>query len=261
MRLGFMRPEPYVEESEEKCEAIDVDTVAAPSMRFEPVRDEIERFVQGVRTGDLDAVLFTSRTTVKVLTQEAPEVHRFNDADVDVVAIGGKTRDELETRGVEVDEVPERSDSVGVENLLQRKKGWGTVYLPRSEASESFLPNLSTEKDVQQFCVYRPRYLESSLDAKFLINLVQYNFIDAYLFTSPSNVDYFLNVAEETVENIGLVQAFNNDGPVVTAIGPTTEKYLEDVGIEVDAKPETPGFVEAVEAAEKEYLSRKEGQR
>ena len=137
-----------------------------------------------------------------------------------IACVGGKTAELLEALGHSVDFVGAKSGEPML--VAEEFKGWlaeRRVLFPISDRS---LKTISSAIDVD----YKEEVVVYSTEVKGKVIPP----CDAYVFTSPSNVDGFL------MENV--LPA----GTKVIAWGKSTEKVLEECGVEVWKTLEKSGF-------------------
>lgn len=192
---------------------------------------------------DADYTVLTSVTGVRLVCRV------LEDADTSVCAIGPKTRDALEERGVKVDIVPDEYTSEGLVKTLRRRAEGARVEVARSDhGSDVLIDGLNDAgayvHETILYELYRPENggVETAKE-------VRDGELEAVLFTSSLTVEHLLeafkeeDVEPETLEDV-----------VVGAIGEPTSETAENNGIDVDFVPEKETFEGLVEELE-DYLS------
>jgi uroporphyrinogen-III synthase len=145
------------------------------------------------------------------------------DSAVKVAAIGPKTAQSLENRGVKPDFVPDEyvAEAIlpGLGDLLGR---W--VLLPRAEIARKALPDAIVEAGgvAHEIAVYQT--IPAAIDPEGLAALK--SGVDAVTFTSPSTVQNFV----EIVRQAGLDPLDLPGNPQIACIGPITEKAAREAG-------------------------------
>jgi uroporphyrinogen-III synthase len=142
---------------------------------------------------------------------------------VRVAAIGPKTAQSLEARGVTPDFVPDEYVAEAILPGLGDLRGrW--VLLPRAEIARKALPEaiLQAGGVVHEIAVYQT--LPAEPDPNGLAALK--SGVDAVTFTSPSTVENFV----EIVRRVGLDPLNLPGNPKIACIGPITQKAAEEAG-------------------------------
>ncbi|MDY6764783.1 MAG: uroporphyrinogen-III synthase [Halobacteria archaeon] len=184
---------------------------------------------------DADYVVFTSVTGVKFGVSEE-NIKGLRETQV--CAIGPKTRDALESRGVSVSLIPEDYTSEGLVEALS-----GSVYAKKVEVARSdhgspeLIEGLNDAGAfVHETVLYHLMKPEEG-GQKTVEGLINGD-IDAVLFTSSLTVEHLVDAAggnrEELVEALSRIR--------VGAIGEPTRRTAEGLGIEVDFVPESETF-------------------
>lgn len=149
----------------------------------------------------------------------------------EVIAVGPKTKQELERRGVRVGMMPRAFSSVGlVEMLSSSKKSQKgkKIIIPRSaEAGDYAAKALSdTGMTVDEMFMYRVRPARVTQTWKKFYRMLLDKKIDVLVFTSASNVRSFF----EIIDKLGGKTRIDRLVQVVS-IGPFTSAELEKRGI------------------------------
>ena len=148
-----------------------------------------------------------------------------------VIAIGPKTKRELERRGVRVAAMPTSFSSVGlVELLKQLSTSQGhqeskKIIIPRSaEAGDYFSKTLKESgMIVDEVFLYTVRTAKITLAWKNFFTMLIERKIDAIVFTSASNVRSFFEIAETFDNHMQINRLVQR----VVSIGPLTSAELE----------------------------------
>jgi uroporphyrinogen-III synthase len=147
-----------------------------------------------------------------------------------VIAVGPKTKQSLEERGIKVGLMLEKFSSFGLVDLMSGIGPSGKkIIIPRSAAASDFatqaLIRLGMEVDEILLYTVRTRAIEPIW--KEFCDLLSKRRVDAVIFTSASNVNSFFEIMEKLSKD-GL--RLDNVTKVVS-IGPFTTKALRDRGI------------------------------
>ncbi|MDT3699634.1 MAG: uroporphyrinogen-III C-methyltransferase [Thermincola sp.] len=163
---------------------------------------------------------------------------------VKIVAIGPKTREEIENYGIFCEFVPEEFVAESIIDVfkgedLQGKK----VLLPRADIARKVLPDAlrSMGAFVNEITAYKTVMGEGNTEE--LIKLLEEKKIHVLTFTSSSTVKNFVKkIGPENVERL-------LDGVIVASIGPITSASAGELGLRVDvqaAQYTIDGLIQAV---------------
>lgn len=243
--IAITRPKKQARELAELVSRLGGKPYVVPTVEIKPLRDRrlITEFINKVLSGRVDAVIFMSVNGVTSLIdslEKTEQKDRFlkelNKATI--VAVGPKTEGELGNHGIEVNLVPLQHSSEGIVESLKKIHLQGkTVAALRSSSANTYLRQ-ELEKmgaNVLEFPVYEsvPPSDESNV-LTFLNDLFEGK-IDAVTFTSSSTAQNLFKIAGEHV----LAEKFRDclGKRVVAAIGTTTQRSLEELGVKVDVVP------------------------
>lgn len=175
-------------------------------------------------------IIFTSVNGVKSFFKRMFELGRdIRDLkDINLCAIGPKTREELESYGLKVDYVPGeyRAEEI-VEGLKDRLKTGESVLLPRADIARKVLPEALAGLGARVEEVVAYRTVEGGGNAGQIRDLLREGAIHIVTFTSSSTVRNFARLLGET-ELPGLLK-----GVTVACIGPITSETARGLGISV----------------------------
>ncbi|MDO9131088.1 MAG: uroporphyrinogen-III synthase [Anaerolineales bacterium] len=164
---------------------------------------------------------------------------------VRVAAIGPKTAEALQSRGVTPDFVPEEYVAEAILPGLGDLRGkW--VLLPRAEIARKALPETIAKAGgiAHEIAVYQTLPAMPDPDGLAAIRAG----VDWLTFTSPSTVHNFVEIVRRaSLEPLGLPAA-----PKVACIGPITESAAREEGFKVDLVAEqytTEGLIRAMRGA------------
>ncbi len=241
--IAITRPEKQADELADMINRFGGRPYKIPTIVIKPsLRDDlIKQFIEKIRDEKVDFLIFTSVNGVKILIDYLKPNLEFRKKieKTTIIAIGPKTKKELEEYKIKVDIVPKSFSSEGIIKELKkfdvRNK---TVIIPRSiEGSEYLIEELqSLGAKVAEIPIYEcivPS--DHSRISVFIKDLIQKK-IDVITFTSPSTVQYLFKLSARFISNGDLRKLLN--GIVVVAIGPITNGALEELGINTDLMPD-----------------------
>ncbi|UMZ73205.1 uroporphyrinogen-III C-methyltransferase [Natranaerofaba carboxydovora] len=163
---------------------------------------------------------------------------------IKICAIGPKTREGLEKRGLSVEVMPTEYKAEAVlEQLKTKVNSNEKVLIPRAQVAREILPQtlkkMGLEVDVA------PTYMtvREKEKAPMLKKALENGEVDAITFTSSSTVENFVEMID--VDNLAKLL----ENVFIACIGPITAKTCERLGVKVDsvAKEYTiPGLVETL---------------
>lgn len=231
-----------------RLRAAGADTLCLPTIRVEPPADlePLRKVVAGPLR--YRAVVFTSANAVRAFFDELYARDRDARAlgTALVAAIGPKTADELQARGVRADLTPTDSRAEGIlEALLSVVQPGDKVLLPRAKVAREVLPDSLRAAGVEVDVV--TAYETSGPDEETRAALRQALSgdadedglppVDTVAFTSSSTVRNLLDaLAEDGADPHALLA-----GRTLLSIGPVTSATLRSAGLEptLEASPHT----------------------
>jgi uroporphyrinogen-III synthase len=171
-----------------------------------------------------DYCAFMSAQAVRVL---------FSLADVraalmptGVIAVGPRTKQELEEHGVSVDMMPDTYSSVGLAEMLAGKNPKGKkIIIPRSGEANEFAAKALSDlgMEVDEVLLYTVRTGSLTPAWQEFQKMLAAGIVDAVVFTSASNVRAFFELMARMEASLEDVQAIS--------IGPFTSAELEKRGV------------------------------
>jgi uroporphyrinogen III methyltransferase/synthase len=150
-----------------------------------------------------------------------------------ICAIGPKTKEALEEKGLQVDYLPGeyRAEAI-IAGLEGKIKPGDKVLLPRADIARKILPNTLKEMGAAVDDVVAYVTKKSAANSQLLREMLLNKEIHIITFTSSSTVKNFvelLGVAKEELASL-------LEGVFVASIGPITSTAAEELGIKVDAE-------------------------
>jgi uroporphyrinogen III methyltransferase/synthase len=225
--------------------ALGAEVVLAPTIRVVPLADLALLRAALSRPVPYDWIVFTSRTTVRIVCAALPTWGR-SAADLGgarVAAIGPGTADALARAGIAPALVPERFvPEAVVAALAARGELRGQqVLLPRARVARDALPDgLRLHGAVVDVIPVYETVREPG-DGRALAAALLAGEIDAVTFTSSSTVRGFAELVGSAAARSGQFAA--------AVIGPVTATAARELGIRVAVEAEAytiPGLVDAV---------------
>ena len=231
------------------------------AVELKPIEQSIirEAFSRVISDGPVDWLVFMSSTGVDTffdMLQSHSSVLPSALGKIRIMAVGPKTSEELERRGVRETIVPEDYSSSGIAGHLSKFGSKGQrVVLVRSSAADERLAGVLAAREfaVETITTYEsviPADLESVLT--FFEGLEERRF-QAILFTSAVSASNLFSMA--AVKGPSLLLDLLRPC-IVGAIGPSTADKLRELGVD----PLVPGrylIEDAVETVVKEYDERR----
>ncbi|MDF2834743.1 MAG: uroporphyrin-III C-methyltransferase [Paenibacillus sp.] len=153
-----------------------------------------------------------------------------------IVAVGPKTAEALESRGLQVEELPVKFHA---ESLLERTQGWMSpgerALLPRGDLARDVMPRLLKERGVEavEIDVYETVLADTQDD--YVLEWLKEKAIHLITFTSSSTVTNLLTLLRKNgIEDPAAALA----GIPIASIGPITSETVRESGFEVTIEAE-----------------------
>lgn len=201
--------------------------IALPTIEIVPNGPEVaQEFLEKLRKEKHDYCAFMSPQAVSVLFDLAGKEALPALRSTTVIAVGPKTKEVLQGRGVKVGLVPEKFSSAGLVELLSWIKPAGKkIIIPRSGAANEYaaesLARLGIKVD--EVLLYTVRTSAVMPVWREFAGLLRQKKVDAVIFTSASNVNSFFEIMGRV--SAGSLQL--DELTKVVSIGPLTSKELE----------------------------------
>ncbi len=208
--------------------------IALPTIEIVPKEAEVgQEFLEKLRKEKHDYCAFMSPQAVSVLFDLAGNEAVLSALkSTTVIAVGPKTKEVLQERGVKVGLVPEKFSSAGLVELLSssiKEPAGKKIIIPRSGAANEYaseaLGRLGIKVDEVLLYNVRTSATITPVWHEFASLLWQKK-VDAIIFTSASNVSSFFEI-------MGIVSAASgsllqlDELTKVVSIGPFTSRELE----------------------------------
>ena len=245
-RILVTRPRAQADEFANKLRAAGFEPVFFPVIEIKPVDSYValERALSKINC--YEWIVFTSVNAVEVVFDRCPSLLSPGKLEVKFAAIGPKTAEALEGRGITPDFVPEEyvAEAIlpGLGDLLGK---W--VLLPRAEIARKALPEAIFQAGgvPHEITVYRTLPSQPSLEGLDALRAG----VDVVTLTSPSIVHNFIAIAEEH----GLDPFHLPNNPQFVCIGPITEQAAREAGLPnliVAGEYTTDGLLAALKSLE-----------
>ncbi len=245
MKVLVTRPRQQADEFAEALRQIGADPVLFPVIEIGPVEDSAALDQELSRLDRYDWLVLTSLNGVLAVWERLQALGVQNlPAGLRVAAIGPKTAQALEQRGVRPDFVPDTYIAEAILPGLGELRG-RQVLLARADLARPALAEAIRQAGGLAVEVTAYRTLPAAPDADGLEALRQG--VDVVTFTSSSTVRNFLAVARSA----GLDPAHLPGGPLFACIGPITAQTAQEEGLPVGlvAREYTgAGLAEALQA-------------
>ena len=178
-------------------------------------------------------IIFLSSNAVNVFFKFAYDLNRINEiidninSKFTVIAIGPSTRNELIKNKIIVNNMPEDNSSEGIIGLLSKLKNdnISKIIIPRSIQADEYLKKKLLELGflVYDFFIYNVEPAEVDHIWMEFFDLLRKEKIDSLIFTSPSNVNFFITtIRNYSSDLLPLVYKIK----LILSIGPLTSKEL-----------------------------------
>lgn len=233
----------------------------APTVEVRPLpyAGLVKKLIQEVISGGIDYVIFMSINGVRAAFEVAREGGVGDEfikalGRVRVLAIGPKTRGEIERHGVRVSLVPQRFSSRGIVECLSQSDLRGkTIALVRASGASPFLSGELRKRGtrVLEVGAYKTDLPSDRKRVESLIEDLVEGKVDAITFTSPSAVQNIFAVAGDRHRSNDLREKLGD--AVVAAIGPTTQEALKKAGVHTDVVPARYTIESMVEALSRHF--------
>jgi uroporphyrinogen III methyltransferase / synthase len=243
-RIVITRPRAQADGFADKLRLAGFEPIYFPVIEISPVENNVALERALSKLGCYEWIVFTSVNAVDSVFSQFPALQI--DKETKVAAIGPKTGDALQARGITPDFTPEEhvSEAIlpGMGDLVGK---W--VLLPRAEIAHQEFPEaiFNAGGIPHEITVYRTLPAQPDPDGLAALR----SGVDIITFTSASTVDHFAAIARKNdLDPLNLP----ND-PLFACIGPVTSQAARDAGFQniVVAKEfTTDGLMEIIKHSE-----------
>lgn len=223
--------------------------VEIPLLAFRPVVPSQAEMAVINNIQAYDWIIFTSNSTVATFFSlyqgERQNLPR-------VAAIGTKTAQELEEKGVRVEFVPQKyvAEAFVKEFAPLVEKG-AKIFLPKGNLARDYIAETLKQQGiiVDEMIIYDTFFPEES--KALLAQKLEEEELDIIPFTSPSTADHFMEIVHEYGLH-GKIQSC-----LFACIGPVARKRAEELGLTIDVVPDVYTVEEMIKKIA-QYLSQKQ---
>ena len=241
-RILVTRPSAQADGFAKRLRSAGFEPIFFPVIEIRPIENNIALDRALVKLGCYDWIVFTSVNAVDVLFERFSSILLEEGLGLKFAAIGPKTAEALQARGIDLDFVPDEYVAESILPGLGDVRGkW--VLLPRAEIARKALPEAIAEVGgiAHEIAVYRT--LPVQPDPEGLAALK--SGVDWVTFTSPSTVQNFVETLRQ--QKMDPLQLAGK--PKIACIGPITERAAREEGFEVSVVGEeytTDGLINAI---------------
>jgi uroporphyrinogen III methyltransferase/synthase len=240
-RILITRPRAQADDFAHKLRAAGFEPIFFPVIEIQPIKNNVALERALSKLGCYDWLVFTSVNAVEVVCSQLP-----NESMPQVAAIGPKTAEALEARGITPDFVPEEYVAESILPGLGDLRGkW--VLLPRAEIARKALPEAIFEAGgiPHEIAVYKTLPVEPEAEGLAALR----SGVEIVTLTSPSTVHNFAAIARQyELDPLSLP-----GNPLFACIGPITEQAAREQGLTnlvVAKEYTTEGLVEVISKME-----------
>lgn len=246
-RILITRPRAQAGDFAEKLHLAGFEPIFFPVIEILPIEENVALEKALEKLNCYEWVVFTSVNAVEVVFDKYSTFFSGGRLGVRFAAIGPKTAEALQKRGVTPDFVPKEYVAEAIlPGLGDLKNKW--VLLPRAEIARQELPKaiLTAGGIAHEIVVYRT--LPAEIDMNGLTALKMG--VDVITFTSASTVENFVAImCQNKLDPLNLP---NN--PLFACIGPITEQAAREEGLSnlvVAKEYTTEGLIQIISNLEK----------
>lgn len=244
-RILVTRPRAQADGFADKLRNAGFEAIFFPVIEIQPIENNpaLDRALNKLNC--YEWIVFTSVNGVQVVFEKLSPLQKGEGLGVRSAAIGPKTAEALQARGVTPDFVPSEYIAESILPGLGDLQGkW--VLLPRAEIARKALPEAIVQAGgiAHEIAVYKT--LPAQPDSNGLAALQAG--VDWITFTSPSTVRNFVEILRK--QKMDLLHLAGN--PKIACIGPITGSAAREEGLEVNLIAEkytTEGLVSALQNA------------
>ncbi len=246
MKVLITRPRAQADDFAEKLRAAGFEPIFFPIIEIRPIEENVALQRALEKLNCYEWVIFTSVNAVDVVFENYSPLLLEEGLGVRFAAIGPKTAEALQARGVTPDFVPDEYVAEAILPGLGDLKGkW--VLLPRAEiARKALLEAIANAGGItHEIAVYKT--LPVQLDPDGIAALK--SGVDVVTLTSPSTVQNFVAIAKQN----GLDPLNLPNNPLFACIGPITEQAAWNEGFQnivVAKEYTTEGLIEIINKLE-----------
>ena len=232
MVIAITRPFNRIDEAVSIVESYGAEAFLSPTLELELTNTESLKTLFEL-VNDLNWLIFTSPTSIESIFKFYPNFREKINENCQIATIGHKTEEVANKYGLTADLIPEDYTAEGLLESFEKinlKKS--LIGLPRTLAARDTLPE-GLEKmgaDVILAESYDSIIPLDKVRIELLIDKILNSEIDAITFTSPLTAKNLFKVAMD--EQIPELASKLSTTVLTVAIGPITNKTLEELGVE-----------------------------
>lgn len=241
-RILITRPRAQAGDFAERLRARGFDPIFFPVIEIRPIENNVALERALARLNCYDWVVFTSVNAVEVVFASHSSLLLDHEPHVQFAAIGPKTAEALQSKGITSDFVPEQYVAESILPGLGDLRGrW--VLLPRAEIARKALPEAICEAGgvPHEISVYQTLPVQPDSDGLAALKAG----VDIITLTSSSTVENLVAIARQN----GLDPLALPGDPLFACIGPITEQAAREEGLShlvVAKEYTTDGLIEAL---------------
>jgi uroporphyrinogen-III synthase len=189
------------------------------------------------KADELDWIIFTSPASLESLFKYCEDFKEKLKPDCQVAVIGPRTERVLNEYDLKADIVPEDYTAEGLLEEFQKKDiKWKNIGVPRTFKARNVLPEGLKSMGATVFLAeaYKSTQPKDNSKVEMLVEDIIQGKVDAITFTSPLTVTNLFEIAGDKKEK--LIESLKGNKTLVAAIGPITQKPLDELGI-ISIKP------------------------
>lgn len=217
MKILITRPRAQADDFAEKLRAAGFEPIFFPVIEIRPIEENVALQRALEKLNCYEWVIFTSVNAVDVVFENYSPLLLEEGLGVRFAAIGPKTAEALQARGVTPDFVPDEYVAEAIPPGLGDLKGkW--VLLPRAEIARKALPEAIANAGgiTHEIAVYKTLPVQPDPDSIAALK----SGVDVVALTSPSTVQNFVAITRQN----GLDPLNLPNNPLFACIGPITEQ-------------------------------------
>ena len=210
------------------------ETICIPTIEIAPPADLQPLDAALLQLADIDCLILTSANGVGAVFERlaAQQLDIRSLAGVQLVAVGPKTAQALEHRGLRPDLVPTNYRAEGVvEELLAQGVAGKRILYPRAEIARSLISDKLAEAGAEVLSPVAYRTMRPTGKEQMIRHLLSAGELDAICFGSSSTFDNLLEMFGDELKQLqGRAEFFS--------IGPLTSATIRKHGFSVALEPE-----------------------
>ncbi len=248
-RFLITRPRVQAANFVQKLQQQGAETICIPTIEIAPP-DDLQPLDQAVKEiASFDSLILTSANGVDAFFERiaANRLDVRSLAGVQLVAVGPKTAEAIEKRGLRPDLVPKIYQAEGlIEELLAEGVAGKRFLYPRAEIARTLIPDSLRQAGAEVVAPVAYRTIRPTGKEDMIRHLLVESELDAICFSSPSTFENLLEMfGDELIKLQGRAKFFS--------IGSITSKAIRKHGFAVDLEPEKSTIDDLVTAMVKYY--------